>query len=107
MSVLEWYLCVAAALTVLGAVRLLLAQDPLVRLICLNVAGSGALLSLVVLAARSDPPDPVPHALVLTGIVITVAFTGVGLVLLRRTEEALPDPADPAEPGQTGEESGR
>lgn len=109
MSVLEWYLCVAAALTVLGCVRLLLARDPLVRLICLNVAGSGALLSLVVLAARSDPPDPVPHALVLTGIVITVAFTGVGLVLLRRTEEAPADSAEaPPGPGEpAGEEGGR
>lgn len=96
MTVLEWYLCVAAALIVLGSVRLLLARDPLVRLICLNVAGSGALLTLVVLAARTDPPDPVPHALVLTGIVITVAFTGVGLVLLRRTEEAPQDPPEPA-----------
>lgn len=104
MSVLEWYLCVAAGLTVLGSVRLLLARDPLVRLICLNVAGSGALLVLVALAARSDPPDPVPHALVLTGIVITVAFTGAGLVLLRRTEET---PAGPEEPQTAGEEGSR
>lgn len=104
MSVLEWYLCVAAGLTVLGSVRLLLARDPLVRLICLNVAGSGALLVLVALAARSDPPDPVPHALVLTGIVITVASTGAGLVLLRRTEET---PAGPEEPQTAGEEDRR
>jgi multicomponent Na+:H+ antiporter subunit C len=102
VSILDWYLCVAAALTVLGSVRLLLARDPLVRLICINVAGSGALLALVALATRSDPPDPVPHALVLTGIVITVAFTGVGLVLLRRTEESPPESAEPA-----AEESGR
>lgn len=88
MSVLEWYLWAAAALTVLGGVRLLLAHDPLVRLIAVNVAGGGGLLVLGAFAARSDPPDPVAHALILTGIVITVAFTGVGLVLLRRTQEA-------------------
>jgi multicomponent Na+:H+ antiporter subunit C len=93
VSTLEWYLWVAAALLGLACVRLLLARDPLVRLIAINVAGSGSLLVLVTLAARTDPPDPVQHALVLTGIVITVAFTGVGLVLLRRIEEAAEDAA--------------
>lgn len=86
MSTVEWYLGVAAALTLLGGVRLLLARDALVRLIALNVASGGGLLVLGALAARSSPPDTVLHALALTGIVITVAFTGVGLVLLRRTE---------------------
>ena len=33
-------------------------------------------------------PDPVLHALALTGIVITVAFTGFGVVLARRIDEA-------------------
>ncbi|GGG63519.1 hypothetical protein GCM10011374_28670 [Kocuria dechangensis] len=94
MSTLEWYLWVAAALLGLACVRLLLARDPLVRLIAINVAGSGSLLVLVALAARTDPPDPVLHALVLTGIVITVAFTGVGLVLLRRAEEAAEAPGE-------------
>lgn len=54
------------------------------------MAGSGGLLALVALAARTDEPDPVPHALALTGIVITVAVTGVGLAVVRRLEGEQP-----------------
>lgn len=86
MSAVSWFLLVAAALFALGTVRLLTARDLVVRLVALNVAGSGGLLALVALATRTDEPDPVPHALALTGIVITVAVTGVGLALVRRLE---------------------
>lgn len=91
MSAVSWFLLVGAALFALGSVRLLTAQDVIVRLVALNVAGSGGLLALVALAARTDEPDPVPHALALTGIVITVAVTGVGLVLARRVESTQED----------------
>lgn len=107
MSAVEWYLGVAAALTVLGGVRMLLARDAFVRLIALNVASGGGLLVFGALAARGSPPDTVAHALALTGIVITVAFTGVGLALLRHMEDLEhdaaggtqgPDAAPPAGP---------
>jgi multicomponent Na+:H+ antiporter subunit C len=86
VSAVSWLLLVAAVLFSLGTVRLLTARDLVVRLVALNVAGSGGLLALVALAARTDEPDPVPHALALTGIVITVAVTGVGLAVVRRLE---------------------
>ena len=86
-----WYLLVGSVLLAMGTVRLLFARDALVRLIALNVAGGGGLLVLVSLAARSSSPDPVPQALALTGIVITVAVTGVGLALIRRMEDGTSD----------------
>lgn len=86
MSAVAWFLLVGTVLLSLGTVRLLTADDLVVRLVALNVAGSGGLLALVALAARTDEPDPVPHALALTGIVITVAVTGVGLAVVRRLE---------------------
>ncbi|WP_131105290.1 NADH-quinone oxidoreductase subunit K [Ornithinimicrobium sufpigmenti] len=86
MSAVGWFLLVGAALFALGTVRLLTAPDLVVRLVALNIAGSGALLALVALAARTTDPDAVPHALALTGIVITVAVTGVGLAVARRLE---------------------
>lgn len=92
MSAVDWYLFVGAALCALGTVRLLTAPDLVVRLIALNVAGSGGLLALVALAARTDEPDPVPHALALTGIVITVAVTGAGLAVVRRLEDEEGEP---------------
>lgn len=86
MSDVDWYLLVGSFLLCLGTVRLLTASDLVVRLVALNVAGGGGLLALVAMAARTQVPDPVPQALALTGIVITVAVTGVGLALVRRVE---------------------
>ena len=83
------FLATAVALVVLGVVRTLFTADLVRRVVGLNVAGSGVLLLLVVVAARSDPgrPDPVPHGLVLTGIVVTVSVTAVALGLVRRLEQ--------------------
>lgn len=85
MSRADLYLSLGAVLFALGAVRLLLARRQIVRIIALNVAGAGSLVVLGALAFRIDPevPDPVLHALVLTGIVITVSVTGLALVMLR------------------------
>jgi multicomponent Na+:H+ antiporter subunit C len=86
----DLFLVVAAALVVLGVVRLVLTTDLVRQVLALNVASAGVLLVLVTVAARSDPdrPDPVPHALVLTGIVVTVSVTAVALGLVRRVEAA-------------------
>lgn len=56
------------------------------KILAFNVMGSGIFLLLVGIACRvpNAPPDPVPHALVLTGIVVSVSFTAFGLVLVRR-----------------------
>ena len=86
MTVSLWYLLVAVALIAAGLARFLLVRDRVERLVAMNVLGSGSLLFLLALAARSDPVDPVLSALVITGLVITVAFTGVAAVLIRRIE---------------------
>lgn len=96
LDTVRWYLIVASCLIAAGLVRLLLVRDLVARLIALNVTGIGVLLILVALAARpvaeanaegsSAAPDPVLQALVITGLVIAVAFTGLGAVLIRRIE---------------------
>ncbi|WP_150463211.1 NADH-quinone oxidoreductase subunit K [Nesterenkonia ebinurensis] len=88
LDTITWYLMIASAVTVFGMVRLLLVRDRLARLIALDVTGIGVLLTLVALAARADAPDAVLQALVITGLVIAVAFTGLGAVLIRRIEGA-------------------
>ena len=45
---------------------------------------SGAFLVLVGLAQRHDVADPVPQAMVLTGIVVAVAATALALALVRK-----------------------
>ncbi len=56
----------------------------------INVCGAGVFLVFVTLAYRGSelPPDPVPHALVLTGIVVAVSATALALALGRRLREA-------------------
>lgn len=87
MSPFAWYSAIGCVLVALGLVVMLLAADRFRRLVALNVAASGTLVVLLAVAGRSVDPDPVPHALALTGIVITVAFTGLGVVLARRIDE--------------------
>lgn len=82
----QWYLMLGVLIAVVGLVRWLIVRDLVARLIAMNVVGGGSLLVIVALAARSAPIDPVLSALVITGLVITVAFTGVGAVLIRRLE---------------------
>lgn len=90
MSIADWYLMLGVIVVLAGALRLLMVQDLVARLIALNVTGGGSLMLLMSLAARSEPVDPVLSALVLTGLVITAAFTAVAAILIRRIE-ATPD----------------
>lgn len=65
----------------------LLAQPHLLRkVLALNIMGSGVFAVLMATAWRGPqlPADPVPHALVLTGIVVAVSATAFALALLRR-----------------------
>ncbi len=94
VTVSQWYLGLAAVLVSAGLIRMFLVTDHVARLVAMNVLGSGTLLTLVALAARSTEIDPVLSALVITGLVITVAFTGVAAVLIRRIEAFDAEEAD-------------
>jgi multicomponent Na+:H+ antiporter subunit C len=77
------------ALFVLGLHGLLVRPRFLRKVLGLNVAGSGVFLLLVAMAQRGGgPPDPVPHAMVLTGIVVAVSATALALALIRRIHAA-------------------
>lgn len=55
------------------------------RIIAVNIMGSGAFLVFLGMAARGgEAADPVPQALVITGIVVAVATTALGLAVLVR-----------------------
>lgn len=76
-----------ALLFVLGLGGVLLLGQPLRKILAFNLMGSGAFLVLVGLAQRDGVADPVPQAMVLTGIVVAVAATALALALLRRLHE--------------------
>ena len=85
-----------ALLFVLGLGGVLLLSQPLRKILAFNLMGSGTFLVLVGLAQRDGVADPVPQAMVLTGIVVAVAATALALALLRRLHE-LSAPARPPE----------
>lgn len=66
-----------------GAIAL---RDRLRRLLGLKLCSVGAGYVLIVGAWREPPavPDPVPHALVITGIVVMISATAAALALIRR-----------------------
>ena len=70
----------------MGLYGLILYPHWLRKILALNVMGGGVFLLLIGLANRlpNTLPDPVPHAMVLTGIVVAVSATGLALALVRR-----------------------
>jgi multicomponent Na+:H+ antiporter subunit C len=73
-----------AALFALGVAGVVLIGHLLRRVLAFNLMGSGAFLVLVGLAQRHGVADPVPQAMVLTGIVVAVAATALALALVRK-----------------------
>ena len=89
MSAMQLYLGTAVILFVLGLYGVLIRPHLLRKMTGLNVMSSGLFLLFVAIAYRGaeEPADPVPHAMVLTGIVISVSATAFGLLLIRRVLE--------------------
>ncbi len=70
----------------IGFHRVVVCRHLMRKVIALNLMGTGVFLVLIALARRtpSGRPDPVPHAMVLTGVVVAVSATALALALLRR-----------------------
>ena len=85
------YLLAGAALFAIGFYSLLVQPHLLRRIMAVNVMGSGVFLVYLALGAQTVGviPDPVPQAMVLTGIVVSVCATGLALVLADRVQAAM------------------
>lgn len=86
---MEYYLLYSMAgawLFCLGLYGLIARAHLLRKIIALNVMGGGVFLFLISIARRNAAafPDPVPHAMVLTGIVVALAVTAFAIALARR-----------------------
>lgn len=77
------------ALFGLGLAALFTRPAMLRKILAINISGVG--IFLLMISVAYDPngaePDPVLHALVLTGIVITVSITAFALTLARPDDE--------------------
>ena len=82
----------------LGISGMFLCRHPLRKILAMNFAGSGVFTVFIAMASRHPAvaSDPVPNALVLTGIVVAVSATAVALALYRRLV-TLADDRDPSE----------
>ena len=86
MSNVFLYALVGVGLFTLGLYALIMHTHLLRKILAINVMGSGVFLVLVALGGRTTgaSPDPVPQAMVITGIVVAVSATALALALLLR-----------------------
>jgi multicomponent Na+:H+ antiporter subunit C len=78
----------AAALIGLGLFGLIVNPNPLRKILAFNVVGSGVFLLFGAIARRGAAAglggDPVPQALLITGIVVAFSATALAVALLLR-----------------------
>ncbi len=101
---------VGAALVGLGLYGLIINPQPLRKVLAFNLIGSGVFLVFGIVARRGAaagfPFDPVPQAMVITGIVVAFAASALAVALILRLQEetgnvAL-DPNAPTKPPDGG-----
>lgn len=82
----------AAALIGIGVYGLIVNPHPLRKILAFNIIGSGVFLLFGAIARRGASAglggDPVPQALLITGIVVAFAATALAVALLLRLFEA-------------------
>lgn len=74
----------------MGFYTLIIHSHPLRKILAVNVMATGVFLILVATAYTpwgKGAVDPVPHAMVLTGIVVSVSVTALALILACRVQE--------------------
>ena len=77
-------------LFVVGLAGLISCAQLLRKILAVNIMASGVFLFLVTIAyGHGVVIDPVPHAMVLTGIVVSVSGTAVALALACRVHETV------------------
>lgn len=88
MSSALLYSITGVGLFAIGLLGVVLASHIMRKVLALNVMGVGIFMLLIALAKQSEfTIDPLPHAMVLTGIVITAAGTALALNLMVRLHE--------------------
>lgn len=85
MTAPQLFAASGVAVALVGIAGFVLLRPLVRRILALNVLSGGIFLVFVALARRgAGAPDPVPHAMVLTGLVVAVSATALALALARR-----------------------
>ncbi len=85
MSRATIYAVLGVAIFLLGLYSVIVRVDLLRRVVAANVMAAGVFLFYIAMAVPEPvaAPDAVPQAMVLTGIVVAVSATALGLALVR------------------------
>jgi multicomponent Na+:H+ antiporter subunit C len=107
MSAADLFGVCGAMLIGLGLYGLIASPAPLRKILAFNLLGGGGFLFFGVVARRGAAAgfagDPVPQALVITGLVVAFAATALAVTLLLRLFEATGDTTlDAAAPPRPG-----
>ncbi|MFO1050425.1 MAG: NADH-quinone oxidoreductase subunit K [Geminicoccaceae bacterium] len=102
MTTADLYGLAGSALIGLGLYGLVVQSGSLRKLLAVNLFGAGIFLLFGVVARRGAVSglggDPVPQAMVITGIVVAFAATAVAVALLLRLAAATGSDALPTDP---------
>lgn len=86
MNEQAFYTALGIGLFWLGVFRAITVDALLIKVVAFNVAGAGIFMILIATAYRGSlPPDAIPHAIVLTGIVVSVAASALAVLLALRS----------------------
>lgn len=90
MNFSDWYSLVGIGLYCLGVHGLIVHGHLLRKILSANIMSSGVFLVFIAMALNNmeQIPDPVPHAMVLTGIVVAFSATALGLALAAHLQSA-------------------
>ncbi len=82
------YMVVGVVLFGMGLFALVAYPHLLRKILAMNVMGTGTFMVFIAIAHNGDnqPIDPIPHALVITGIVVAVCSTGLALALASQVQ---------------------
>ncbi len=91
MNAITIYGLTAAVLIGVGLYGFIVHPQPLRKIVAFNVVGSGVFLLFGVIARRGAAAgfggDPVPQALLITGIVVAFSATALAVTVLLRLQE--------------------
>ena len=90
MSTAMLYSLAGVAIIVIGLRGLVACPHLLRKVLSVNLMGTGIFMILIAAANRNQAgaSDPVPHAMVLTGVVVAISATALVLTLVVRLHEA-------------------
>lgn len=108
MSTMVVFGIAGAGLVGLGLFAAIVQPQPMCKLLGFNLLGGGVFLLFGVIARRGADAgfagDPVPQAIIITGVVVAFSATALAVTLMQRLfEESGETALDPPPDGESGE----